>query len=138
MNGTVKWFSAEKGYGFIHAADGLDYYVKAGSFAPGTSPTSGDVVTFTPTRGPMGPKATQVVVTEHRPQPSRSIPEAVARWVITDHYGFANLKTLPGFGFWGNLKFIAIQIVLKLLGILLTGIVVFLLIAYGIPYFLSG
>jgi CspA family cold shock protein len=26
-NGTVKWFNAEKGYGFITAADGQDVFV---------------------------------------------------------------------------------------------------------------
>ena len=27
MNGTVKWFSKEKGYGFIAGDDGRDYFV---------------------------------------------------------------------------------------------------------------
>jgi CspA family cold shock protein len=26
MNGTVKWFNAEKGYGFIEAEDGTDVF----------------------------------------------------------------------------------------------------------------
>lgn len=27
MNGTVKWFDVRKGFGFISAEDGMDYFV---------------------------------------------------------------------------------------------------------------
>ena len=27
MKGTVKWFSAKRGYGFLVDADGIDYFV---------------------------------------------------------------------------------------------------------------
>lgn len=27
MKGTVKWFSAKRGYGFLVDADGVDYFV---------------------------------------------------------------------------------------------------------------
>jgi CspA family cold shock protein len=35
--GTVKWFSTEKGYGFIAQAEGPDIFVHVTGLAPGTT-----------------------------------------------------------------------------------------------------
>lgn len=65
MQGTVKWFSAEKGYGFIapdgggkdifvhHTAIQMDGYKKL---------DEGDRVSFDPVKGNKGPQAEGVVV----------------------------------------------------------------------------
>ena len=36
MKGCLKWFNSERGYGFITADDGKDYFVHATELAPGT------------------------------------------------------------------------------------------------------
>jgi len=60
MQGTVKWFSHEKGYGFIVGDDGTDYYVHAKEIRGTTLPTNGAVVTFSPGSGRKGPAASAV------------------------------------------------------------------------------
>jgi CspA family cold shock protein len=62
--GTVKWFNAEKGYGFISQADGPDVFVHY-SEIDGSGFRSLDEdqhVEFEVTSGPKGPQATQVRV----------------------------------------------------------------------------
>jgi CspA family cold shock protein len=61
--GVVKWFSAEKGYGFITPDDGgKDLFVHF-SEIQGTGYRSldeGQRVSFEPQEGPKGPQASQV------------------------------------------------------------------------------
>jgi CspA family cold shock protein len=61
--GTVKWFNASKGFGFITAEDGTDVFVhhtviQGGGFK---SLAEGDKVSFDIEQGPKGPKAVNVV-----------------------------------------------------------------------------
>lgn len=64
---------------------------------------------------------------------------ALGRWATTDHTGFSeSLSRMPLLGFWLTVQLIAIRFVLGMLGALLSGLVIALLIAYGIPYFLFG
>jgi len=60
--GTVKWFSNEKGYGFISRADGEDVFVHFSAIqASGfKSLSEGDRVEFEVTRGPKGLQAANV------------------------------------------------------------------------------
>lgn len=60
--GTVKWFNAEKGYGFISVEGGKDVFVHYSAIqAQGfKSLAEGDRVEFEVTRGPKGLQAANV------------------------------------------------------------------------------
>ncbi len=62
--GTVKWFSEKKGYGFIEQEDGPDVFVHhSGSTGVGfKSLNEGDRVTFDIEQGEKGPAAVNVTV----------------------------------------------------------------------------
>ena len=60
MNGKVKFFNEMKGFGFITADDGKEYFVHQSGLKEGTTITEGDSVTFEVEQGDRGPKATKV------------------------------------------------------------------------------
>jgi CspA family cold shock protein len=64
INGTVKWFDATKGFGFISPEDGSkDVFVHHSAIDSGGSYASlneGDRVSFRVEQGPKGPSATNV------------------------------------------------------------------------------
>ena len=61
MNGTVKFFNAAKGFGFVKAEDGKEYFVHKSGFAPGVATlTDNEKVTFEVEQGDRGPKAVKV------------------------------------------------------------------------------
>ena len=62
VNGTVKWFSDQKGFGFIEQENGPDVFVHhSGIVSDGFSSLGeGDQVTFEIEQGPKGPSATGV------------------------------------------------------------------------------
>ncbi len=64
VKGTVKWFSSEKGYGFISQENGPDVFVHhSGINAAGFKTLNeGDEVTFEIQQGPKGPSAVNVTV----------------------------------------------------------------------------
>ncbi|AYW45246.1 cold-shock protein [Tetragenococcus koreensis] len=61
--GTVKWFNAEKGYGFITGEDGNDVFVHFSAIQEEGFKTleEGQAVNFDIEEGQRGPQATNVV-----------------------------------------------------------------------------
>lgn len=63
QTGTVKWFNAEKGFGFITGEDGKDVFVHFSAIQSDGFKTleEGQSVTFDVEEGQRGPQATNVV-----------------------------------------------------------------------------
>lgn len=60
MKGKVKFFNDEKGFGFIAADDGKEYFVHQTGLAEGVTIKDNDAVTFEVVEGERGPKADKV------------------------------------------------------------------------------
>ncbi|MCF7861369.1 cold shock domain-containing protein [Candidatus Woesearchaeota archaeon] len=60
MNGTVKFFNDMKGFGFIVADDGKEYFVHQTGLQEGVTLQDNDSVTFDVEEGERGPKAVNV------------------------------------------------------------------------------
>lgn len=60
MNGTVKFFNLKKGFGFITAEDGQDYFVHITGVNEGVQLQDNDAVTFDVEEGERGLKAVNV------------------------------------------------------------------------------
>ena len=58
--GTVKFFNVDKGFGFITAEDGNEYFVHVSALAEGVTLNEGDAVTFDVEEGDRGLKAVNV------------------------------------------------------------------------------
>lgn len=63
MQGTVKWFSSEKGYGFITSETDEDHYFNVQSIKGAVLPSNGDTVSFESKPGNKGQRALSVVIT---------------------------------------------------------------------------
>lgn len=62
-----------------------------------------------------------------------------AKWMTTDHTGFSrSILDMPKMGFMDTCKHVVTTFLISMLGILGSAFIVYLMIAYGIPYFLFG
>lgn len=60
MKGTVKFFNASKGFGFIKGEDGTEYFVHLSGLKEGVSLRENDAVEFDVEEGDRGLKAVNV------------------------------------------------------------------------------
>ncbi len=62
LKGTVKWFNAEKGFGFITCEDGNEYFAHFSEIQKDgfKSLEDGESVTFGVTQGQKGPQASNI------------------------------------------------------------------------------
>lgn len=60
MEGKMKFFDQTKGFGFVTAEDGKDYFVHISGLEEGATVDEGDDVTFDVEQGDRGPKAVNV------------------------------------------------------------------------------
>jgi cold shock CspA family protein len=73
--GTVKWFSADKGYGFLTTDQGGDVFVHVAALADGrTTLPPGEQVYFGVREGRKGPEATDVHLGALPPPPGPALP----------------------------------------------------------------
>ncbi len=64
MNGTVKFFNESKGFGFIKAADGKEYFVHKTGLGAGIVLRENTKVSFDVVAGDRGQKAENVTIAE--------------------------------------------------------------------------
>lgn len=58
----------------------------------------------------------------------------LAKWVTTDHTSFSRAMTeMPKMGFIDSIKYILTHFVIMLIGTLISMVLIFILIAFGIP-----
>ena len=76
MQGTVKWFSSEKGYGFITSVSGEDHYFNVQSIKGAKLPSNGDIVNFESTLGKKGKRASNVIITAKNPEQKKTRTDA--------------------------------------------------------------
>lgn len=64
MNGTVKWFNGEKGFGFITGEDGNDVFAHFSQINSDgyKSLEEGQKVSFDVVKGPKGPQAENITI----------------------------------------------------------------------------
>ena len=64
MNGTVKWFNSDKGFGFITGDDGNDVFAHYSQINSSGFKTleEGQKVSFEVAQGPKGPQAENITV----------------------------------------------------------------------------
>jgi len=60
MKGTIKWYNARKGYGFIQGEDEKDVFVHQSAIPPGTFLNEGDKVEYEIEDSEKGPQATKI------------------------------------------------------------------------------
>lgn len=64
MQGTVKWFNPEKGFGFITGEDGADVFAHFSQINSSgyKSLEEGQKVSYDVTKGPKGPQAENITI----------------------------------------------------------------------------
>jgi len=73
MKGTVQWFSARKGYGFIQGEDGKDVFVHHTALPAGLYLQEGDDVEFEKEESDRGPRAEEVKKLEKKEEKKKEV-----------------------------------------------------------------
>jgi cold shock CspA family protein len=115
MKGTVKWFSEEKGYGFIVGEDGVEHHFNVRSIVGATLPNNGALVEFTSEKGNKGPRAVNVEIQQQTSKNNDDRVECpnckkrIVPRIITDRGSVSRsvcpfcggtVKNFNPFGFW--------------------------------------
>jgi CspA family cold shock protein len=80
--GKVKWYDAEKGFGFLAQEDGEDVYVRSSALPDGVEGLKpGQRVEFGMAAGRRGPQALSVTVLEPAPSVAKNTREAARKEV---------------------------------------------------------
>ena len=74
MKGNVKFFDTTKGFGFIAAEDGKEYFVHQSALPPGMTLNENDAVEFDVVEGDRGLKAENVRKAEEGSAPDSASP----------------------------------------------------------------
>lgn len=76
MNGKVKFFNRNKGFGFVVSDDGKEYFVHLTGLNEGVRLEDNDIVSFDVEEGERGPKAVNVSLAEGGTDASAPEPES--------------------------------------------------------------
>ena len=76
MDGTVRFFSTEKNFGFILADDGTDVFVHGSAVAGGAAPKEGQRAQFNVEEGEKGKRANSVTLLDEYREVPQSPPRA--------------------------------------------------------------
>ena len=64
---------------------------------------------------------------------------SLGKWVVTDHTGLSqSLLNMPTMGFWASCRYILINFLIAIAGAFASGILLFLLITFGLPWLITG
>ncbi|MEO9327069.1 cold-shock protein [Gordonia aurantiaca] len=78
--GKVKWYDADKGFGFLSQEDGEDVYVRASALPDGVEALKpGQRVEFGMAAGRRGPQALTVTILEPAPSVAKNVREAARK-----------------------------------------------------------
>lgn len=80
--GEMKWFSVDKGFGFVASDEGGELFVHITALPPGETVTEGTRIEFDITEGRRGPQAGNVTILEHAPAHAGGRSQAPARAAV--------------------------------------------------------